>query len=211
MARYADMLHEIRPSVTEAPAPEMEEAVRRAVIEFLRLSNAWSGEQQITLEAGKAEYRLSVNRGRVDKIWRAVLRNDRGIEMQLRHSKYGELAVANKQPRLTEPTHYAHDQDKILIWQTPTDVSANPVVDLFCSFVPTRRSDSFPDHVFEEWFEGLRHGALYYLHSVPDKVWTDGSLAQYHYREFHREITNARQQSYTGGWAPGRVTLRKWR
>lgn len=212
MARYDSLLQDVRPYANEALVPEVEDNIRRAVITFCRRSRIWRPDRSVTLKANEAEYPVRITDGRLDQVLRARYKDDKN-QYDLKQGDFKLLKLGSDSPAADRPQQFALNptSGKLLLYPTPTDVTDNPVVELVGVAVPTRDSQTFPDFILEEWYDGLVHGALWYLLTMPNKPWTQHELAMRERQEFFTAINNARREAITSGWMPKRVPNRRWR
>ena len=216
MARYSDLIPDVRSEAPEAPSSVIESHARRAVIEFCRRSRFWRERLEIPLVEDERAYDLRIRpEGRCDQIMRARYVTDKS-RRPLGHKQHGDIIVTDRPDRPGEPEYFSLDPagQSIHLFPTPGGMSFkpadNPRIELRVVAVPTRRSRQFPDKLFEQWYEGLIAGTLASLLNVPSKPWTHAELAAARNHQFNQVITTARQAATADGWAPGRHNFRRW-
>ena len=211
MARASDWVDDILPHCAQAPIPEIEDCVRRAVIQFCRDSHFWRDSLNVTLVADQTEYRLRPRSGRVEKILRAQYQDTRYGLQELNHGQWSHVSSPGYDMGSAIPRFFgmSPNHERVAIAPAP-DSTDDPVLKLYVALAPTRAGTEIPDAVFEEWFEAIIHGALYYLYRTPNKRWSSQARAREERFEFNTLINAASAESRTDGWAPVVTKMRQF-
>lgn len=219
MARYSDLVSDIRPSVVECANPIIEDYARRSVIEFCMRSRFWREQITIPLVDGQDDYEIGTVRpeGRPDQVLSAHFRADSaggGRSIPLAHLPYSHILQPGLTSRRGSPSHFGVrvDGNGIKVWPEPKVESFdNPRIDLYVVAVPRQRSSQYPDVIDQQWREALIDGALWKLLMIPGKPWTNMDRASTHRFDFFRQVNDARRSQMNDGHAQGRTKLRQWR
>lgn len=214
MARYNQLLDDVRSSAPECPDRVVEHYIRRAVIAFIKQSRVWRESIDVALAVGRDEYELRAD-GRVDQVINAVYVTDKS-RRHITHVPFGRVDVPERRSSQGEPRFFGVDPSGQLVKVSPVPggqnfkPDQNPRLEVRAVLVPSRNSRQFPDFVFEHWYEGLVSGALWMLLGTTSKPWTNSELAGVKAREFFDAVRNAKQAAAAEGWAPMRPRYRRW-
>ena len=63
---------------------------------------------------------------------------------------------------------------------------------------PTQTANDAADFLFNDWHEGISHGAKSRLMAVPDKEWSNPAAALYHVGRYKSALTNGRAKALKG-------------
>lgn len=215
MARFDRLVKDVRSSMPEAPASEIERYASRVVVDFCKSSRAWREAVVVPIEAGKSSYPVRIRpEGRLDQVLHAIFVNNQGVRFVLRQMPIGHVSVPGRSPSESSPRYFGLTPDGIRLFPEPggnsLDIELDPRIEMFVVAVPNRSARQYPDFIHERWYEGLISGVIYMMARLPSKPWTSPELAQIHQREYHQAITNARQSAESGGWTPGRARPPRW-
>lgn len=196
MARFDQLVADVRSSMPEAPEPEIERYARRVVVEFCRTSRVWRERVSVPLASGQADYPVPIRDGHLEQVLKAVLVGPRG-KRTLRQVQTGDALVNDLSDRPGDPRYVAQIVGGVHLLPAPD--SNDWQLDVLVVAVPTRNAQQFPDFIFDGWYEGLISGVIYRLASLPSKPWSNPELAALHRHQFYRATTNARQSAEAGG------------
>lgn len=212
MARYSDLLDDVRPHVAEAPIPEVEDCIKRSVITFCRNSRIWREDNTLKLKVNQTQYRLIASGGRVEQITKAQFKDDQVGAIPLLQAQWNDVIMPERQGTRSQPRYFALSPDhaEVAIFPAIDSVQFNPKLLTYLHLVPERRGTSYPDWIREEWQEAIIHGALFYLYRTPRKPWSSQRMAASERFEFYTEINNATREARTDNWAPTMTKMRQW-
>lgn len=204
MARYLDLVDELRRECPEAPSALLESEARASVVDFCKQSRYWREHRVIDLVEGQPDYRLRPsNEGRVDQVLQVIYISNG--DWPLAKVDYARTLG---QARNGQPRYYAEPPGGGAIRLDPTPDGGQ--LALYLVLVPARQSRTFPDMIAEPWWEALKDGANARLLMHSNKPWTDPAKAEYLKLQFMRAAMSARQAAVSDQWAPQSVKLRKW-
>jgi len=212
MAEFLDFFDEVRAHVPKAPMPEIEAAIRRAVIKFCRDSHIWREWHTLALKPDVKEHRIRARGGRVEAIRSAMYEDNEVKRIELTQAQWA-LVIHPERETYSRPRNYAlsPDHERVAFSPVPDELpELKPVAHLYLILVPERSSRSFPDSIAEEWQESIIHGALFYLYRTPNKPWSSQNRAATERFEFYTDINRATRESHTDNWAPTMTRMRQW-
>jgi hypothetical protein len=180
---------DIRQQIRGCPSITLKHAVRRAARIFCRKSWYVQRHVEVALIAGERDYTLAfsddeeaigVRRGTVDNV--------PVFPMQLAQF---DPNTGTGSPRgfAFEPLHYLSvfptpGQDYDGVFQVATQ--------------PKAETDVIADEIGQNYLECIGYGALNWLHSMPQQVWTDPNAAFRAGQLFSAGITNAKGEQMRG-------------
>ena len=206
--RYADFVDEIRGECYEAPIAAIERVIGQSAVDFCKQSRIWREKRTLEVESGTDQLRLRTSAGgRVDQVLQAVHLDTKGRTVEL--GKIEDHKIINAPSG--QPKYFSEGLERsnpvIRFWPVPDRVGQ---VELYVVLVPQRSSTAIPDHISEEWYEAIVHGALYRLMIQSDKPWANAEKALFHKQQFDLAVRDAKQKAVSDGWAPKTIELRKW-
>lgn len=206
--RYADFVDEVRGECYEAPIGAIERVVNQTAVDFCKQSRIWREKRRIDVEKGTEQVRLRTSGGgRVDQVLQAVHQDQKGRNVEL--GKVEDHKIINAPSG--QPRYFSEGLERsnpvIRFWPIP---DREGTVDLYVVLVPQRQSTSIPDHISEEWYEAIVHGALYRLMIDSGKPYSNPDKALFHKQQFDLAVRDAKQKAVSDGWAPKTIQLRKW-
>lgn len=153
MARYEDMLPEVRGIAYGAPDAVLLRALRKSAQELCKSSQCWRETlDDVYTETGVASYELAVpHETTVERIiW--VRFGDQAVTRQVRPDDILNLPDRTGEPRMF--AQHAHEQ-ALILWPTPGPDENGRVVTVYAALSPTLRSVEIPDGIFDEYQQGI--------------------------------------------------------
>ena len=202
---YTELLPEIMPEVNGCPSLVVRRALRNAVIEFCRESEAWIYRPTaLTTISGLPEIDLDLP--------------ERTICVKV-------LSLEYKGNKL-EPTSETLLDDRVLDWRAATGKpqmyfklpdphvrlvptpEATTVMSVKASLAlaPSRNSTGIDELFLEEHFDALIAGTLNRLMSMREQPWSNPNLAAAHGMQFQEAILKAKRAARGENYAKRRVT-----
>jgi hypothetical protein len=173
----------IKPSLPGCPASLIKSEVLDAAIRFCRKTYVWKSVETDTAVGGETEWSLAGVTG-ADIINISVEVNDR------------------------EYVLYTFSVDTAK-FDYPLKADDEVSVTLYLS--PSRDVTELPDVLYTDYFEAIRSGAIVSLAMLPNKPWSDPSLAAAHQRTYLHEIGNAAGQAQKKNLQhPHMIQMRPW-
>ena len=177
---YEAFLPEVMPDLPGCPEPMVINAIRNAAIEFCERSWAWRVDlDPIDAIANQAVYDLSPPNSSV--VCHVIYVDFMGKQLfpatpdQLNDIWRGWRTVKNVQPTY----FFLPDQRTIQLVAAPSAATV-AAVNMTVALKPTRTSKGLETVVYEEYAEGIAHGAKARLNAQINKEWTDKELSVYH-------------------------------
>lgn len=189
---FTDFLPDVHPEVLGCPESMMINAIRNATDELCMKTDYW----QSTLDAMNAVANMAVysidvpsnaNLARV----LSVMHND--IVLQPAPEDWLDKYKADWADSYGAQASYYHvtyaDTELKLI--PYPDVAGTGNIEIRVSLRPSPTSTNTDSLLFNEWHEGIAHGALARLLALPGKPWSHPETAMYHRRLFQEAIADA--------------------
>lgn len=219
MARFDDLVDDVRQFAAECPDTEIVNHLRKAAIEFCKRSRFWREVVEIPLTA-EVEYEMPAIdlSGRALQIVAAQYRTDDSPNggghrrIHIRIAKYAEVRMPEGRDYFSEPSEVGLRQDgrTVRVWPVPlVDGLTNPRLDLRIAVGPQRNARQFPDEIEEQWRDALVDGAIYMLARIPRKPWTSVKVSQERRFEFYRQINQAARERINDG-GQTHTRMRPW-
>lgn len=193
MAKFADLVPLTRSETPLVPDFTVENAIRRAAIQFCEQSLAYrarmtpinyTAKNKITLPPYDEAIVFRIINARVGtnrlKIVTVADLDDINPNWE------SDVGSAATHIALINPTQ---------AYLTP---KGNGPLYLTVALKPSTAATEIEDFVYEEWSEAFMHGALSRLLQMPEKPWTNRPSAEYHEIEFRRLVQEARVRADKG-------------
>lgn len=197
MADLSAFVPYVAVSAPGAPSFSVEDAVRRAVIQFCTVSEIYDDAFTLPVVAGE---RSAVAVFPAGYTLARVIRLD-GADGRRLHPTDKAVALASPlYTQATVPTRYWVDGTKTITF------SCLPLADEAMTgravLKPSRTASVCPDAVEEEHLDAIVHGAKAILLAEPNRAWSNAELALFHQGAFEKAMNDARVGvivSKTGG------------
>lgn len=188
---WADFLPLLAPHLPGCPDPSLKLYLASAASDFFARSYIWRDEIDAIFVAPRViEYDLSADTGLVEDVISVVYGGASLERTDLR------LLPSEKLSDTGEPRQYWVQADNtIRIYPIPE--KATPLK-VYAVLKPNRTGTGVEDWIYETWADTIVSGAIAQLAMIPNKEWTDVSLAGMHKGLFERAITNARIRDFRG-------------
>jgi hypothetical protein len=186
----ADFVPRVASYTPEAPDPLIEQSIREATREFLRLSHTWRGDLTVTLN-GALTYEVVPPDGGVlfdlvcvevaGKVLKPILDCTLPQQLRIRPS--------------SRPTAYEHSglNEVALIPPAPSgEVFIRAVFNI------SSTAESIPSRVVEEFDEAIQAGALRRLYGMRNRPWSDDQAAGESAAIFFAGVRTAKRRSDAG-------------
>lgn len=180
-----------------APDISVESALRRAAQRFLRETHIWIEPMEpITLERGVAAYPTEIPQGsRVERVSVAKL-NGRVCEVGL--MRYVDLFALPVSEGSVQAIALSPAADEVLVWRTPTQVEAGQLLELLVVLAPTSSARGIPDHIADEWHDGLVAGARAEMFGNKDMPWFSPEMSNRSEMLYADVVARARREQHSG-------------
>lgn len=199
MTLYTAWFDYVMPSVPGAMNGVVTQAIRRAVIEFCRLSLACRHTPSaINIVGATSTYTITPPAGTQVQDFMDVKVN--GIDIDARSNEWLDLRVKDWRTTATGPARAwrSPGTNQIQIVPTPSEsITGGLVVE--CALKPTEASTECPDWIFNDYVEAIKWGALERLCAMPRAPWRSGELYNEAKREFASWCEAASARAMQGG------------
>lgn len=175
---FIDVVPPILVEAEGCPEAMAVDALREAVIEFCRESYGWQTGVSVMSDAASTG---SLNEIKVIDICDASIGGEPICVTFMNDRAIDEIDAQGPFLRFADP-------DSFDLYPSP---AAPVLVDLLVIATPSPNALTFPDHIWREWSECLRHGALARLFASTKKPWSDYKAADYHRTLFDRDLRRA--------------------
>ena len=189
---FISLENKLAANVPGCPRPTIEQFVRDIAIEVCEKTLVWRYENTpISLTAGVYDYAYGLPADtEVVAVLYAALNADTEFANSLTpltqedlHRLYPDWPSADVNKRAS-PRHISQFMpDTFVVAPVPDDTRAY-TVKMFLALRPTQAAVHMDKTAFDECDQLITHGVLQYLHTIPDKSWTDYGLASYHAKQY---------------------------
>lgn len=152
------------------------DALRNAFIEFCRESYGWQGSVNVMSDASALPSSNDMNV--IDIVDARIA--DKRIAVTFMNADEGEYDCADYVIRFADPNHFELEPAPT----TPVEIKLTIIA------APLPSATLVPDHIWHEWHEALRHGAIGRIHESA-KPWADAQKAGAHLGKFSRAVGDA--------------------
>ncbi len=213
MATLSDFYPYVLPDIPGCPEITADVALRASLIEFCEKSLIIQRDHDpITVILNKTDYDLEPPTGQlVSKVMRAWYKDtkldpvapDNVDAATVYNSLFANASIKKADPR----QFLQKDERTITVHPVPKETAANALT-LRVALKPTRKATVFDDVLYEDYAEGVAHGAKYRLLSMANKPWTNGPAAANALTLFNAAVNVARNRAARGNTRGNvRVTL----
>lgn len=212
MATLSDFYPYVLPEIPGCPEITADVALRASLIEFCEKTLIVQRDHDpITVIANKTDYDLEPPTGQlVTKIMRAWYRDqkldplvpDNVDAATVYNSLFANASVTKADPR----QFLQKDERTVTVYPFPKETVANALT-LRVAYKPSRKATVFDDVLFEDYAEGIAHGAKYRLLGMANKPWTNGPAASTALTLFNAAVNVARSRA-TRGNSRGEVRIK---
>jgi hypothetical protein len=181
----------INPHLSGCPDASLRQYLASTAADFFARSYVWRDEIDAIYVAPRViEYDLSADTGLVEDVISVVYGGASLERTDLR------LIPSENLSDTGEPRQYWVQADNtIRIYPIPE--KATPLK-VYAVLKPNRAGTGVEDWIYETWADTIVSGAIAQLAMIPNKEWTDVSLAAMHKGMFERAITTARTRDFRG-------------
>lgn len=181
----------INPHLPGCPDASLRQYLASTAADFFARTYLWRDEVDAIYVAPRViEYDLSADTGLVEDVISVVYGGASLERTDLR------LIGAEKLSDTGEPRQYWVQADNTIrlypIPEQPTPLKVYAVLK------PNRAGTGVEDWIYETWADTIVSGAIAQLAMIPNKEWTDVSMAGMHKSVFERAITSARVRDFRG-------------
>lgn len=181
----------INPHLPGCPDATLRQYLASTAADFFARTYLWRDEVDAIYVAPRViEYDLSADTGLVEDVISVVYGGASLERTDLR------LIGAEKLSDTGEPRQYWVQADNTIrlypIPEQPTPLKVYAVLK------PNRAGTGVEDWIYETWADTIVSGAIAQLAMIPNKEWTDVSMAGMHKSVFERAITSARVRDFRG-------------
>lgn len=181
----------INPHLPGCPDASLRQYLASTAADFFARTYLWRDEVDAIYVAPRViEYDLSADTGLVEDVISVVYGGASLERTDLR------LIGAEKLSDTGEPRQYWVQADNTIrlypIPEQPTPLKVYAVLK------PNRAGTGVEDWIYETWADTIVSGAIAQLALIPNKEWTDVSMAGMHKSVFERAITSARVRDFRG-------------
>lgn len=197
MKTWTDLLTEARVGLAAAPDPSVAAALRRAAQRFFRETHIWQEKlEPVALEAGEAEYSVELPPGaRIERLKVAKLN---GSVYDVGLMRYADLFELPSDTGPIQAVALSPAADQLVVWRTPDEAQAGAVLELLVVLAPTIASRGLPDHLADEWHDGLVAGARAEMFANKDMPWFSLELASHSEMIYADVVARARREQHSG-------------
>ncbi len=176
-------LSRVLPSVDGCPSPIAERAVRDAIDDLCRDSRVFRESQSVPMVAGTDTYTITANTA--NSVLSEVIfsRIGDGVLEPITPENRNRLVSGSGKPE------YIEQLTNTDFRLTPAPLDTTPL-DVTVVLTITDTATTIPD-IFDRWKEGIASGALSKLMVMPNKPWSNPSLATFHAQIFNQAIGSA--------------------
>jgi len=212
MATLSDFYPYVLPEIPGCPEITADVALRASLIEFCEKTLIVQRDHDpITVIANKTDYDLEPPTGQlVTKIMRAWYRDqklDPLVPDSVEAATVYNSLFANASVTKADPRQFLHkDERTITVYPFPKETVANALT-LRVAYKPSRKATVFDDVLYEDYAEGIAHGAKYRLLGMANKPWTNGPAALTALTLFNAAVNVARSRA-TRGNSRGEVRIK---
>lgn len=198
MARYDDMLTDLRGAVYGAPDPILLRALKRATQELCKRSQCWRETLEDTYaQDGVGTYEfMAPFESVVDKVIHVKL----GGKL-LRYSSRPDELLQRPSDASGRPCMWsqAAATQELMLWPTPGADDHNAVISVYAVLSPTQRSTELPDMLVDEYGQGIVAQAKYeLLMNSPGMPWHNPAQAQQQERLAADWFARAKRAQHSG-------------
>lgn len=203
---FISLENKIAANVPGCPRPTIEQFVRDIAIEVCEKTLVWRYEQDpVTLAPGVYEYDYDVPSGsEVVAVIHAAL-NSGGeflnsldpVTQEDLHRLYPDWPSADTTKRSSPRRIGQFDPDHFVVAPVPDNAKVY-TAKMFLALKPTPTASGMDKTAFDECEQLITHGVLQHLHTLPNKSWTDYSLASYHAKQYTYKTASRRAKVNLG-------------
>lgn len=190
---YDSLIPHISIDVDGVPHPVVVAMLNNAARELCTKSQCWNEWESLPIESGVNEYTVSTPTAT------SIVRSVQYILMGERKALIpeNENNILETKRHLIDATgepecFYMVGEMAIKILPTPSDADIGKVMRIKSSFIPTFDAVSLPSEFIERYAEALIAGAKAYLMAMPNKPWSNPTLAAYYKQQFDMLVDRAR-------------------
>jgi len=181
----------INPHLPGCPDASLRQYLASTASDFFARTYVWRGEvDAVVVAPNVVEYDLSADTGLVEDVISVVYDGSALERTDLR------LIGAEKLSDTGEPRKYWIQSDTtIRIYPIPEQAAPLKV---YAVLKPSRTGTGVEDWIYETWADTIVSGTIAQLAMIPNKEWTDVSLAGMHKSMFERAVISARVRDFRG-------------
>lgn len=209
MARYEDMLIDLRSAAYGAPDAILVRALVRATQDLCKFSQCWRETlDDVYVQSGVGVYEFGAPyESSVDRVLWVTL-GGRRINDQHRPDDLQAQPVTAGAPRMF--AQHAHRQE-LLLWPTPGANEHQQVLSVHAVLSPTLRSTELPDGLVDEYGQGIVAAAKAdLLMNSPGMPWHNPQAAQHQRMSADEVFVRAKRAQHSGHSVPLAVRNRRF-
>lgn len=182
---WSDLYQDILPHVPGCPEPLLDDAIRRAAVQFCRESHIWIEQiSNVYVFKNVTRYSLDI---------------PEGSEV---------IALSNIE---TESGNGEIQWPSVNVYGLMTfkSMTTNATLSVWVVLMPSQDATGLPDRIGLHYREALIEGALAILQAIPGRDWSAPNFVQMHKMAFQQGIVDAKQRRHRGNTErPMRVSPR---
>lgn len=203
--KYSDISSEVLPILAAfPPEPLVENAIKRAVIEFCTESLIWKYlPDPIDIDAGEREYMIEIPPGaETAMVMNAAFDGDR---ITPQSTEWLDIELPGWGTDLATPKYFTQVESNQIILAPIPDSTISGGLMLTIALRPQVSSSGFPKWIANKYLYDIADGAAAKLMLMSGKPWTDAANGAYRKSQFDSAIAKARESSAK---ALGRAVIR---
>lgn len=209
MARFIDMVPDVRGAAYGAPDDILIRALVRATQELCKSSQCWREELDATYaQNGVGAYEFSVPyETSVDRILWVKVGDRRGCKQSRPDDLLARPSIVGAPSLFAQDSH----RQEIHLWPTPGPDEHDKPITIYAALSPTLRTTWLPDGLVDEYQQGLVAAAKAdLLLNSPDMPWHDPQNALVQRAIADSIFTRAKRAQHSGHSMPLTVAARRF-
>ena len=204
---FSSLVQRIAIYAPGCPHPVIEQIVRDSAIKVCERTLAWRYEQPpIRLTPGVVDYPYEVPNGSEVHAILSCTINGRSVQpatIEDIHHRIPSYPNAAPENRSTPRFVLQLDVDNFMVAPVPDDAEKYDIR-MVVALKPLRDASGMNRTALDDLEDAIKHGVLERLLTMPDKSWSDTTLATYHARQFLSQVTERRARANLGA---GRASM----
>lgn len=191
--KVEDFFRYIQGELLSCPESLMEIEIMRTAIELCEKTHAWVETQDpIKLIDGQAEYDVDYpSNSRV--IAALMVSMDSGRRLAAADQAWLESHLSNWPVATSvEPLYFSAPVQRDVIQVYPVPQLPTGSITIKGTYAPTMKSATFPDVLFNDYFDALTAGSKYRLMAKAGQQWANLPMATVYKAEYERKLNDAR-------------------
>ena len=199
MTAISDIVKHVSPHVQACPAPLIEQAIVNASIRFCEASLYWRHSvSPITTVEGRSDYVLDIpDDSTVVSVMNPAYHNGNKVEHV--NTDWLNENVDNWETQEGETPKYFYTIKPGVVTIVPKPSVTTPrALKVSVVLKPLPTATTIPDHVYNDCYKIIAHGAISELLSIPDKPWSNLNTSSYFETLFMEGVSSARIKASSG-------------